>query len=77
MSDLDKMRYFLGVEVMQCTKGIYISQKKFAKELLERFGMERSTPVHNPIVPNVKLVKDENEAKVDATIYKQMVESLM
>lgn len=77
MSDLSKMRYFLGVEVMQCTEGIYISQKKFARELLERFGMERSNFVANPIVPGVKLVKDDDGAKVDATVYKQMVGSLM
>lgn len=77
MSDLGKMRFFLGVEVMQCTEGIYISQRKFAKEVLERFGMERSNFVNNPIVPGAKLVKDEKGVKVDATEYKQMVGSLM
>jgi hypothetical protein len=77
MSDLGKMRYFLGVEVLQCTEGVYISQKKFAAELLEKFGMEASNPVHNPIVPGVKLGKDEDGVKVDATVYKQMVGSLM
>lgn len=37
MSDLGKMRYFLGVEVNQGSNGIYISQKKYANEVLERF----------------------------------------
>ena len=31
MSDLGKLKYFLGVEVLQCNEGIYISQRKFAK----------------------------------------------
>lgn len=34
MSDLGKMKYFLGVEVVQRSKGIFISQKKYAKEVL-------------------------------------------
>lgn len=77
MSDLGKMRYFLGVEVLQCSEGIYISQKKFAREVLERFGMERSNFVNNPIVPGVKPTRDEEGVKIDATEYKQMVGSLM
>ena len=28
MTDLGKMRYFLGIEVLQMADGIYISQKK-------------------------------------------------
>ena len=28
MTDLGKMRYFLGIEVMQRSDGIFISQKK-------------------------------------------------
>ncbi|KAJ8644271.1 hypothetical protein MRB53_006019 [Persea americana] len=47
----DAMRYFLGIEVMQSSDGIYISQRKYALEVLERFGMDKSNPVHNPIVP--------------------------
>lgn len=39
MTDLGKMRYFLGVEVLQKEEGIYICQRKFAKEVLERFEM--------------------------------------
>lgn len=76
MNDLGKMRFFLGVEVMQCTEGIYISKRKFTKEVLERFGMERSNFVNNLIVLCVKLVKDEKCVKVDTTEYKQMVGSL-
>ena len=41
MTDLGKMKYFLGVEVLQNSDGIYISQKKYAKDILERFGMEK------------------------------------
>jgi hypothetical protein len=39
--------------------------------------MDRSNPVHNPIVLGCKLSKDEDEVKVDSTFYKQVVGSLM
>ncbi|KAK9951563.1 hypothetical protein M0R45_007001 [Rubus argutus] len=39
--------------------------------------MEKSNSVKNPIVPGSKLTKDGEGAKVDATLYKQMVGSLM
>ena len=45
MTDLGDMKYFLGVEILQNYEGIYISQKKYAKELLEKFRMEKSNSV--------------------------------
>jgi hypothetical protein len=77
MSDLGKMRYFLGVEVCQDHKGIFIFQQKYANEILTRFGMENCNKVCNPIVPGCKLVKNERGQSTDATMYKQMVECLM
>lgn len=71
------MRYFLGVEVLQKTDGIYINQKKYALDVLKRFGMEESNSVHSPIVTSFKVFKDENGVKIDATFFKQMVGSLM
>ncbi|XP_073291061.1 uncharacterized protein [Primulina huaijiensis] len=77
MTDLGKMKYFLGVEVLQNPEGIYICQRKYAKEVLERFKMEKSNSVKNPIVPGARLMKNEKGAKVNATMYKQLVGSLM
>nr|KYP66580.1 Retrovirus-related Pol polyprotein from transposon TNT 1-94 [Cajanus cajan] len=77
MTDLGMMRFFLGIEVLQCSDGIYICQKKYALEILRRFGMEESNPVCNPIVPGYKLCRDEEGIKVNETHFKQMVGSLM
>ena len=51
MSDLGRMKYFLGVELVQSSEGIFINQKKYANEVLERFGMEHCNSLKNPIVP--------------------------
>lgn len=76
MSDLGKMKFFLGIEVMQTELGIHISQQKYAVEILKRFGLDDCNPVINPIVPGCKLFSDEGP-KVDDTTFKQMVGSLM
>jgi hypothetical protein len=77
MTDLGRMRFFLGIEVLQRTDGIFISQCKYAQEILERFKMDHCNSVHNPAVPGFKLTKDEGGVKVDSTLYKQIVGSLM
>ena len=77
MSDLGKMKYFLGIEVVQSGEGIFISQKKYVLEVLKRFGMEHSNSVQNPIIPGFKISTDENGVGVDSSLYKQLVGSMM
>lgn len=72
MFDLGRMRYFLGVEVIQNENGIFICQRRYAREVLARFGMENSNPVKNPIVPGTTLSKDEAGEDVDVTLLKQV-----
>ena len=52
-------------------------QRKYAADILNRFGIENYNSVCNPIVPRQKIGKDENGATVDVTLYKQIVGSLM
>lgn len=77
VTDLGRMRFFLGIEVLQRTDKIFVCQKKYAVEILERFGMGASKPVDNLIVPGSRLHKDEEGVRVDETYYKQIVGSLM
>ena len=50
MTDLGFMSYFLRMEVKQDHDGVFISQKKYAKEILNKFHMEdckrTSTPMN-------------------------------
>lgn len=77
MTDLGKMRYFLGIEVLQTSHGIHISQAKYALEVLKRFGMDKCNAVCNPMVPGSKIDMDDGGERVDETFYKQIIGSLM
>ena len=70
MTDLGKMRYFLGLKVLQNSKGLFISQKKYALEVQQRFIIEINNSIQNPIFLDCKLVKDENGFKVEKTHFK-------
>jgi len=77
MTDLGRMHYFLGIEVQQNSTGIFIGQKKYAQQVLEKFKMNECNSVTNPIVPGTKLCKDHGGTKIDSTLYKQIMGSLM
>ena len=71
------MKFFLGIKVSQQSDGIFICQKKYALEILKRFGMTKSHEVNSLIVPGSKLSKDADGVAVDESFYKQIVGSLM
>ena len=71
------MQYFLRIEVIQNPNGIFVCQRRYAHEVLVRFGMNNSNLVQNPTVPGTKLSKNNEGSKVDATLYMKMVGSLM
>ncbi|KAJ6992892.1 Retrovirus-related Pol polyprotein from transposon TNT 1-94 [Populus alba x Populus x berolinensis] len=77
MTDLGRMKYFLGVEVHQTDAGIFLCQEKYAGELLTRFGMGSCNAVNNPMVPGTKLSSQEKGEEVNSTEYKQLIGSLM
>ncbi|MCH80155.1 copia-type polyprotein [Trifolium medium] len=77
MTDLGRMKHFLGIEVTQNDQGIFICQQRYAKEILERFNMDKSNAVSSPIVTGSKLSKYDQGEEVNPTKFKQIVGSLM
>jgi ribosome biogenesis protein Nip4 len=73
MIDLGLMRYFLGIEVHQSKTSIFISQSKYAHEILKRFNMINSKAAPTPVIIGLKLSKEYEGSKVDPTLFKRMV----
>eukprot|EP00253_Pinus_taeda_P002701 PITA_02701 len=69
MTDLGLLHYYLGVEVFQHPHHIFISQSKYATEVLQRFGMQDCKPILTPMEKNLRLSKFEG-GKVDSTTYR-------
>ena len=54
MSRLGELTLFLGLQVYQTYKGIFISQTKYIKYILKIFNMEDSNPVITPMIIGYK-----------------------
>ncbi len=50
MNDLGLMCYFLGMEIIQSPKGIFITQQKYAAEILKKFAFTGCKVVTTPAV---------------------------
>eukprot|EP00253_Pinus_taeda_P035859 PITA_35859 len=77
MTDLGYVHYYLGIEVTQHPKSIFLSQKKYIGDLLNRFGMTECNPLSTPMEQNLKLTSIEGKEFEDATKYRQLVGSLI
>lgn len=77
MINLGILRYFLVIEVMQTDDDIFISQEKYAHQILERFRMLNKKASPTPIAIGIKLSKEDYNNGVDPTMFKSLVGSLM
>ena len=77
ITDLGVMKYFLGMEVLQSSDGIFICQQKYILDILNRFKMQDCKPVSTRISTCVKLGKDEDFEKVDDCRYGSLIGSLL
>ncbi|GKA22694.1 retrovirus-related pol polyprotein from transposon TNT 1-94 [Tanacetum coccineum] len=77
MSMMGKISFFLGLQIFQNPRGIFINQLKYALESLKKYGMESSDPVDTLIVEKSKLDEDPQAKSVDPTHYRGMVGTLM
>nr|GEW01630.1 hypothetical protein [Tanacetum cinerariifolium] len=64
---MGKISFFLGLQISQSLRGIFINQSKYSLESLKKYGFESCDPVDTPMVEKSKLDKDK-EGKVDSSI---------
>ncbi|CAL8154327.1 unnamed protein product [Prunus armeniaca] len=73
MSMVGELNFFLGLQVKQGRDEMFISQYKYAKDLVKKFGLESAKPVCNPMITHTKIHKDSSGKSVDQTIYRSMI----
>ena len=77
MKYMGLMHYFLGMEVWQKDGEVFVSQGKYANEILRRFHMEKCKPMQTPLAGNWRKEDATSGEVVEATMYRQLVCSLM
>nr|GEY96994.1 retrovirus-related Pol polyprotein from transposon TNT 1-94 [Tanacetum cinerariifolium] len=77
MSMMRQISFFLGLQISQSPRGIFINQSKYASEIVKKYGMLTSDFVDTPMVEKSNLDKDLQEKPVDATQYCGILGSLM
>eukprot|EP00253_Pinus_taeda_P017397 PITA_17397 len=75
--DLGSLHYCLGLEVCRDTRQTFLTEGKYARNLLEKFGIDQCRSVATPLQQNLKLRSDDDTKEVDATMYRQLVGSLI
>nr|GEY44306.1 retrovirus-related Pol polyprotein from transposon TNT 1-94 [Tanacetum cinerariifolium]GEY62389.1 retrovirus-related Pol polyprotein from transposon TNT 1-94 [Tanacetum cinerariifolium] len=73
MSMMGKISFFLGLQISQSTRGIFINQSKYALESLKKYSFESCDLVNTPMVEISKLDEDKEEKAVDPSHYCGMI----
>ncbi|GJS29919.1 retrovirus-related pol polyprotein from transposon TNT 1-94 [Tanacetum coccineum] len=77
MSIMGKLSFFLGLQISQSHRGIFLKQSKYALELLKNYGMETCDLVDTSMVEKSKLDEDPQRKVVDPIRYCRMIGTLM
>ncbi|GJY68733.1 ribonuclease H-like domain-containing protein [Tanacetum coccineum] len=73
--DLGLLNYFMGIFVTCDSSGMFLSQRKYAPEILERAHMFNCNPSQTPIDIESKL-RDDGDLVSDPTLYQSLAGSL-
>jgi len=76
MTDLGMLQYFLGLEVKQVEDGIFVSQRKYARDLLSRFAMYNCKDATTSMNTNEKSQLADGTEVAKPTLYKSLIGGL-
>ncbi|GKD31652.1 retrovirus-related pol polyprotein from transposon TNT 1-94 [Tanacetum coccineum] len=76
MSMMGELKFFLGIQIHQSPRGIFINQAKYAQEILKKHGMTSCDSIGTPMATK-HLDADLSGTPVDQTKYRSMVRALM
>ncbi|XP_028055571.1 uncharacterized protein LOC114259745 [Camellia sinensis] len=77
MKDLGALSYFLGLEISQDSSGYFLTQAKYASDLLACASLINCKIVTTPVDPQTRLTPLDGPLLSNATLYRQLVGSLM
>lgn len=77
MSMVGVLTYFLGFENKKMRDGIFISQNKYTKAIVKKFGLEKASAKRTPTPTHIGLTRDSDGTNVYENLYQNMIGSLL
>ena len=77
MSMLGELSYFLGLQIKQMKNGTFVSQGKYIKDMVKKFGLQDAKAISTPMGTNGGLDIDVSGNMVDQKLYRSMNETLL
>nr|GEU56162.1 retrovirus-related Pol polyprotein from transposon TNT 1-94 [Tanacetum cinerariifolium] len=77
MSLMREMKFFLGLQIHQSPRGIFINQAKYTLKILHKHGMDKGQSIGTPMATKPKLDADLSGNPVDQTDYRSKIGSLI
>ena len=77
MSHMGELNFVLGLQIKQLDNGIFISQEKYAKDVVSKFGLTTASGKPTPMATNEYLSKEDLSKDVDQKLYRGMIRSLL
>ena len=77
MSMIGELSYFFGLQIKQMKNSTFVSQGKYIKDMLKKFGMDDAKAISTPIGTNGILDSDTRGNMVDQKLYRSMIGSLL
>nr|GFC03854.1 uncharacterized mitochondrial protein AtMg00810-like [Tanacetum cinerariifolium] len=74
---MGKISFFLGLQISQSPRGIFINQSKYALESLKKYGIKSCDPVDTLMVEKSKLDEDKEGKAIDPSHYRGMIGTLL
>ena len=73
IKDIGNLSYFLGIEVIQSTTGVLLSQYKYIQDLLEKTNMLHAKEGQTPMSSNQVPYLQDSTSLTDASTYRSIV----
>jgi hypothetical protein len=77
MSMMGVLTFFLGFQIKQAKERTFISQTKYTREILKKFGIDKVKSSKTPMGTNGHLDVDLGGTSVDQNVYRSMIGSLL
>nr|GEU67119.1 uncharacterized mitochondrial protein AtMg00810-like [Tanacetum cinerariifolium] len=74
---MGKISFFLGLDISQSPRGIFINPLKYALESLKKYGFKSCDPVDTLMVEKSKLDEDKEGKAVDLSHFRCMIGTLL